>query len=520
MRWLSRLLVVLIVSLIAIALPAVPAQAQCGGPFIELSPKSGAPGTEVIVTGQRFRADTLVDIYYAGTREDDRVATGRTGPSGDFAINFTIPEGYAGYYELRAYVHPDTVDTYFTVKPGLTVSPERGPVGTNITVEGRGFARNEQGIELGYYVNGNYETVGSNFTANARGSWETKLQIPFSARGEHKLDAEGIESRLYEVEDAIFTVTAEISIDKSSGIVGDKITMTASRFAPNEQATKILFDGEAAATDIKVNSKGEWEASFEVPELPSGQHTVTAEGQRTRKEDLGDLSFEIESSIMLSPDKGHVGMNLTVIGRGFAADEDVDIMYDGTQTATTETNDKGSFQVSFPAPESKYGEQRVAAGYSGGNAASAIFTMESDPPDTPTPISPANGNRLGFMSAVTPTLEWSEVSDDSGVDYSLQIATTADVTATGEFADPMVSEEGLAGMNYTLDKPLSYGTYYWIVQAVDGADNESGWSGAYSFRVGLLPLWGFVIIIVAAVALLALLVRALIRRRTIYYDRW
>ena len=59
MRWLSRLLVLLIVCVIAIGLRATPAQAVCGGPFIELFPKSGAPGTEVTVAGDRFDAEIL-----------------------------------------------------------------------------------------------------------------------------------------------------------------------------------------------------------------------------------------------------------------------------------------------------------------------------------------------------------------------------------------------------------------------------------------------------------------------------
>jgi hypothetical protein len=522
MRWLSRLLVLLIVCAIAIALRATPAQAVCGGPFIELSPKSGAPGTEVTVAGNRFDAGTLVDIYYDGTDEDDRVATGRVDPGGDFAITFTVPEGCAGPYRVCAYVYPYTQDAYFTVKPGLTVSPEKGPVGTMVTVKGRGFARNEEGIQLLYYLNGNYITVESNIVANGKGSWETSFQIPTSTRGEHKLDAEGAVSRLYDVEDAIFEVMSEISIDKSSGIVGENITMTGSRFAANEKDIKVLFDGEAVVTGVKADDEGNWEESFEVPEIPTGNYSVTAEGERTRKEDLGELSFEIKPDIMLSPDEGHVGMNLTVTGRGFAADKDVNITYDGNQVATGETNDKGSFNSSFSVPASQYGDRLVIAGYAAGNAASATFTMESGPPPIPELISPPDGDRVGLRGKITPTFEWSQVSDDSGVHYSLQIATNENVTDTGEFNDPLVSVVGLVGTNYTLEETeaLPYGTYYWIVQSIDGADNKSEWTAVHSFRVGLLPLWVFIVIIVLAVVLLLALIRALIIRRPIYYDRW
>ena len=517
---LPRLVIVLVVCLIATALPAVPAQAQvCDGPFIELSPSSGAPGTEVAVVGDRFDAGKYVDIYYAGTI----IATDRTNISGDFTILFTVPEGCKGAYQVHAkvgaHVGYDTADAYFTVKPGLTVSPEKGPVGTTVTVEGRGFAEDEEDIELRYYLDGTYETVESNITANAKGSWETSFQIPPSTRGEHKLDAEGAVSRLYEVEDATFEVTPEISIDKSSGSVGENITITGSRFAANERGIKILFDGEAVVTDIEADDEGDWEESFEVPDMSTGEYSVTAEGEQTREEDLGELSFEIGPAIILSPDEGYVGMNLTVTGRGFAANEDVDIMYEDSQVATAETNDKGSFNVNFSVPESKYGERQVTAGYAAGNAATAIFTVESHSPDIPALISPPDGGRVGFIGRVTPTFEWSEVSDDSGVYYSLQIATSENVTDTGEFVDSIFSVEGLVETSYTLEETeaLPLGTYYWIVQAVDGAENESGWTVARSFRAGLLPLWGFIAAIAAAVVLLVALVRLLVRRRIYYY---
>lgn len=514
MRLLSRFLAIVLVCLIVVALPAVPAQAQCGGPFIELSPESGPPETNVTVHGYDFTGGVLVDIYYDG----NPIATERTSSSGDFTIFFTVPEGGKGHYQMLAAGKYASVDTYFAVKPGLTLSPEKGPVGTTVTVKGQGFAKDEEGIELMYYRNDSYETIERNIVANAKGSWQRSFQIPSSTRGEHKIDALGAVSKLYEVQDATFRVTSEISIDKSSGSVGDTITMTASRFAASEKGIEILFDGEAVVTDIKANSEGVWQASFEVPEIPAGGYSVTAEGEQTRKEDVGELSFEIEPDIVLSPDAGHVDMNLTVTGQGFAANEDVVIMYDGNQVATAETNDQGNLEVSFLVPESKYGDYNVTAGYGAGNAADTIFTMESDSPPVPTPISPSSRSRLGFLSEVAPTFEWSEVSDDSGVRYSLQIATSADFTTSSV----IVTVTDLTETNYTLreTEALPLGTYYWIVQAVDGAENESDWSVIHSFRVGFLPLWAFILIIAVTVVLLILLIRALVGRRTIYYDGW
>jgi hypothetical protein len=511
MKLLLRLVTVFVIYLVAMVMLVVPAQAQpCYTPFIKLSPNLGVPGTKVTVNGQRFDKNADVGIYYDGVR----VGTGMTDSGGDFTSNITVPESCKGDHQVHAEVLDKTADAYFAVKPGLTISPAEGPVGNNVTVKGQGFAKNEQDIELRYYLNGNYKTIKGNITANAKGSWKTSFPIPPSARGEHKIDAQGAENKLYDVEDVIFKVTAEISLDKLSGIVGESIIMIGSRFAAYESGIQILFAGQAVVTDIEANAQGDWEGSFEVPEMPAGTYSVTAEGGQTKKENVSKLNFKIEPGIVLSPDEGYVGMNLTAIGHGFAANEDVDIMYDGRQVATAGANDQGSFDISFPAPEG-HGQPQVTAKDAAENEATAIFTMESDPPDTPTLISPSDGSMVGLVGRVSPTFEWSAVSDESGVRYSLQIATSANVTATGKFVYPIVSKEGLVGTNYTLEETeaLPYGTYYWIVQAVDGAENESGWTAARSFQAGLLPLWGFIAIITSTVVVIIALVIFLLRRR-------
>jgi hypothetical protein len=517
MRLLGQTLLVLVLCLTAIALPAAPAQAQCYGPFIELSAKSGLPGIDVIVYGQDFTANVLVDIYYDG----DLVATGRASSNGAFTIMITIPEGSSGHYQVLAKGYTE-VDTYFTVKPGLTVSPDNGPPGMTVTVEGKGFAGSEEGIELLYYLADTYETVASGIRANAKGSWDANFQVPTSSRGEHKLDAQGALSHLYEVEDALFRITAGTSLDKTAGFVDDNITMTGSRFTAHEKGIQILFDGQPVVTDIGANSEGEWQASFNVPEMPSGEYGITAEGEHTKREDIGEVSFQLEPDIALSPTEGHVGTNLMVTGHGFAASEGVVILYDGEQVTTAETDDKGSFDADFQVPESQYGQHLVAAGYSGQNAASAVFTMESNHPSTPQFVSPSGGSRMGLIGKETPTFQWSAVSDDSGIYYSLQVAASDDLAATGGFADPLIVVTDLTETTYTLEdtEALPVGNYYWIVQAVDGADNGSDWSAARSFRVGLLPLWAFVVIIIAVVVLIGALIRALLVRRSIYYDDW
>jgi hypothetical protein len=520
MRWLSRLLIVLAVCFVAIALPAAPAQADGVVPSIALSPSSGVPGEEVTVYGYNFTVDEWVDIYYYQNTDRAWVADAGPDEDGDFTVTFTVPESYTGAHEVRAYIRSSLQDTRgFTVKPGLTVSPEEGPVGTNVTVEGHGFAEDEGGIELRYYLDSTSQVIAQNISADDDGWWKKSFVVPPSSKGDHRIDAGGDTSTPAAVQDATFKVTPGIIIGKSSGSVGESITMTGSGFYADERDIKILFAGQSVVTDIRADDTGYWEENFDVPEMPKGTYSVTAEGELTQKEDISALSFTIAPDLVLSPDQGHVGTDLTVAGRGFAANKDVVIKYEGSQVETATTNNKGSFDnVSFPVPESQHGGRQVTAEVAAKIEATAIFTMESTPPPIPTLTSPPDGGRVGFIGKVRPTFEWSAVSDESGVHYSLQIAKSKNITATG-FADPIVSVPDIVGTNYMLEKTeaLPYGTYYWIVQAVDRAGNAGNWTVAYSFRAGALPLWAFILIIVAIVALIGALVYFFVIRRRIHY---
>jgi hypothetical protein len=514
MRLLPRLFIALVVCAVAIALPSLPARAICGGPAIRLVPASGVPGTQLIVQGQNFDPGKYVDIYYEGTLMSEGE---KTGSAGDFAVSFTIPESCKGDHQVLVDVGSDVIgtiekETYFYATPGLTVSPEKGPEGTMVTVTGHGFIKNEDGIELIYYAGG-YQRVGRDIEADAKGYWETTFQIPTSDRGEHKIDAEGSLSRTFDVKDASFQVTAAITIAKSSGGVGESITMTGTRFEPYEKDIQILFDGQVVVTGIKADGQGDWEETFALPGMSAGNHTVTARGEYTPEQDVIGLSFEMKPDIVLSPTAGHVSTNVTVTGYGFAADKNVSIMYDGSQQTTALTDDEGNFEGSFLVPPSQHGEHQVTIGYSADTASGATFTLESDPPDMPQLISPSNGSRVGVRGRITPTFEWSEVSDDSGVTYNLQIATSVNVTSAGEFVQPIISVRGLTGTSYTVTEALPHDTYYWIVQAVDGAENEGSWTAALSLRVGLMKLWLFIVITVAVVALVIALIRALVKKR-------
>ena len=263
MKLASRLATALLICLMAIPVLAVPVQADEVEPYISLSPTSGHPGEELTVRGYDFESSEDVDIYYyrgASTSSRVKVEAARASTSGSFRVSFTIPESCAGDHRVRADGDEGSdISSYFTIEPGLEINPEEGSVGTTVTVTGTGFGKDEEDIELRYYLKGSeYSKVADDITADEYGSWETSFTAPPSSKGDHKIDATGDDSSLSEVEDATFTIEPGISLNKSSGYVGDTITVSGSGFRNKESEVKATYDAEQVGSSTTADNNGAW----------------------------------------------------------------------------------------------------------------------------------------------------------------------------------------------------------------------------------------------------------------------
>jgi len=115
------------------------------------------------------------------------------------------------------------------------------------------------------------------------------------------------------------------------------------------------------------------------------------------------------------------------------------------------------------------------AGNIGSWSNARLFSIDATAPSRPALVSPADGATLDQFV----TFDWSDVSDPSGVTYTLQIDDATD------FSTPVREKTGLTLSTYKLtsSEALPNGTYYWHVMAVDGTGNPGKWSSRRSFVV-------------------------------------
>jgi hypothetical protein len=110
------------------------------------------------------------------------------------------------------------------------------------------------------------------------------------------------------------------------------------------------------------------------------------------------------------------------------------------------------------------------------------FVMEATAPSVPRPLVPEESTRPSRPVR----FDWKDVSDPSGVLYSLQVATDEKFEHIG------LDKEDIAGSEYKLthDENLKSVTkqtpYFWRVKAIDRAGNEGDWSEVNAFHLGFV----------------------------------
>lgn len=158
-----------------------------------------------------------------------------------------------------------------TTTPAITISPTSGPVGTMVAVSGSGFSP-DVSVEVKFD-----DIVVATEETNLEGGFTLVFAVPFAgAAGEHTvtaMDGAGISSS------TTFTVPSPvITLTPSEAPAGTVVTVTGTGFPPYTVLSQLAI-GPAIVTPIPsviTDSQGNFSATFVVPALSSGVHTVIA----------------------------------------------------------------------------------------------------------------------------------------------------------------------------------------------------------------------------------------------------
>ncbi len=474
MKTLSILRILGLASALSLSLVLVPATPALALPEITLSPGFGSVGTQVTVSGTGFEsfAGTDVNIFFDGV---EIAASPLTVPeNGIFTTSFEVPDGTepgTAYVKVTTVIGGEVRKSFIVEEPEIELDIDEGAVGTMVTVEGRGFYAGGT-IDLYYYRDGSRVSVGDE-VAGDMGEFTYTFSIPNSTIGKHKIKVEDV---LDNSAEADFEIIPAITVSPSSGAISDELIVRGAGFSNDSEVT-IYFNNIMMAEEL-ANKYGSFEVAFSVPTLQSGTYNIEAEDAEDNK---AGLAFTVAAVASLTPATGFVGAPVTVSGVGFKAGALVTITYDDEEVATAIAGGNSTFAVSFIVPPSSGGNHNVTI-TDGTNTATGIFTMETDSPLAPVLTFPEDNTRVDARAS----FDWEDVNDESGVTYTLQVATKDSFAASYIMLEKM----GLTDSEYDLaeEEELAPSSkeapHYWRVKAIDNAANESEWSDVGSFYVG------------------------------------
>lgn len=323
----------------------------------------------------------------------------------------------------------------------------------------------------------------------------------------------------------MFTVLPDLQVSPSSATPGSQVTIKGTGF-PGEGVAALSLDGKALDLEPETNTLGSFTIEFTVPDAIAGRHAFEATAEDMYRKEA-TASLEVVPGISLQPVLPDIGSEATVTGCGFAATSPVTVEYDDQAMAATspvtvedddqavvdspQTDELGNFTITFTVPETSEAEHEITVTDGAGNVATLSLSLEGQPPLAPTTVSPQE-QRFGWFGAQIVAFTWTDVSDPSGVTYTLEIGDNLNFFPLA----PGMRKTELAQPTCLIE--LEPGTYYWRVKAVDGAGNQGEWTlSPYPFKVGFFSVWYLVLGGLFFLVVFVFIVRAFFRRVGDYF---
>ena len=332
------------------------------------SPTFGPPGTVVTLVGSGYAANTIVKANWSGLGSP--VCSAKSSSTGGVSCSFAVPAVPAAAYTVQMSAGQTVPQLSFTVTPLLTVSPNRGPVGTSVTLQGAGFvSEGTVTVTLG-------GTTACSLPTLATGSFSCTFRVPAIPYGIHSFQgADGVGDSA----SATFTVLPQLALSPMSGPVGTQVTFNGSGYPANAGVTVTWASG--AICSATTTGTGSFSCAAAMPAATVGPHAFTAKNDSSSS---ASANFTVTPGFSATPSSGLVGTTVQFVGTGFAASVSVSVSWAGGTVCTNTTTAVGGFGCTFTIPTTTPGSAYLfTATDADSNTAVATFTVTTTLTATP-----------------------------------------------------------------------------------------------------------------------------------------
>jgi len=306
--------------------------------IMSFTPASGPAGTTVTITGSNFSSDAPGNIVRFGTVQASVISATET------QLIVTVPGGATTqpiYVEVNG-MTAFTITSFVVLQPPVinSFSPESGPVGTTVTINGTNFSSTNTDNVV------SFGTVQASVTSAS----ETQLIITVPALPEGQVNISVTVNGLTTQAGSSFTVTGPPPVINSftptSGPVGATVTITGSNFSADGSSNIVRFGGPGLQADII--SASETQLVVTVPNgASSGPITVTVNDQ-TANSSSPFMVTQPPVVNNINPTSGPVGINITISGSDFSTEQSNNLVRFGDIQANVISSDQHQLIVAVP----------------------------------------------------------------------------------------------------------------------------------------------------------------------------
>jgi len=327
----------------------------------KITPSIGTVGKVVTVYGDGHIAEQDIVIFF-GTKQQQEISgvSAKCSLSGTYSITFTIETQPYGTTTVRAHgeTKPPKEDAinYLNIIANITaVSPNRGPVGTIVTVMGNGYGSSEF-----ISVKWSDGRVMATTTTNVDGEFITSFEIQPQQNGTNTITAVGSPSTASAIN--FFEIITGITlVSPTQGTIGNIITVAGTGFNSLE-TIRIDFGGVLTIAITSSDRNGSFSVTFTTQDQPNGNIRIKATDERGNYAYNDYTPYFVLGAIVITPTSGTVGSVITLHGTGYAVTQNIEVWFGDKMNYTgTQANLVGTFHMTFTVDTQIYDIKTVKA---------------------------------------------------------------------------------------------------------------------------------------------------------------
>jgi len=307
----------------------------------------------------------------------------------------------------------------------LTLNPDSGTVGTQVTITGDSFTGRLATIKW------NGRIVAQNIPINEKGEFKHTVLIPRAAKGSHTIEVTDDSHWSGSTASAVFKIVPKIEASPKVARPNSEIMVLGTGFPAGETGITITWDGmDIKGTPASANLDGSWSINLTIPLTTKGNHYIGAFGNITPADEIGQIDFIVGPAAKIEPLAGPVGTKIKAEGFGFRTGEDgITIAFDGEIiVCNVVANADGSWTSAAEIPPGTRGHHKITVYGSSFTPIGTIpdFSFEVTPQIV---LEPTSGNQGAKVTALGTgfaknekvsinfnniTLDTSTITDDRG----------------------------------------------------------------------------------------------------------